>query len=150
MDNQFQIGVFMTVKRGRYTTRQQEAVFNYMSNNSGISITVDEIYDGLLQDGVKVGKTTVYRALERIQTDGQVILVPDIQGGPARYCYMADNDDGTCMVCLGCHKVYPLACHGLDDFKEHVEDEHGFMIEPQRTILFGWCDRCSCEEDTNA
>ena len=140
----------MTNKRGRYITRQQEAVYNYMKCNPGVSVTVDEIYDGLLKQGEKVGKTTVYRALERIQTDGCVVLVPDIQGGPARYCYMSDNEDGICMVCLGCHKVYPLACYGLDDFKEHVEGEHGFMIEPQRTILFGWCNRCSNKEDNNA
>lgn len=132
----------MSHKRGTYSTKQQEAVFSYMRKMKGESVTVDEIYDALVCEGNKVGKTTVYRALDRLAAKGSIVQVPDLCGGPVRYCYMATSEVDSCMVCLGCYKVYPLLCDGLKHFVEHVETDHGFKLEPQRTILFGWCDKC--------
>ena len=133
----------MATKRGRYTTRQQEAVATFFEGRIGESWTVDEVCRELAASDVVVGKTTVYRAMERLVADGIAVTVPDASGGPARYCVLGADDGGTCLVCLECHHVFPLSCDGLDHFVEHVESDHGFTVLPRRTILYGYCDCCS-------
>ena len=131
----------MPEKRGRYTTRQQESVLAHMRAHEGVSLTVDEIHSGLAAHGVSVGRTTVYRALERLSADGRLINVPATDGGPARYCLMEEGS-GTCLVCLGCYHVYPLDCEDLESFVRHVKEDHDFTVLPRRTVLYGYCPRC--------
>lgn len=133
----------MAGKRGPYATRQQGAVLDLMRAHVGESLTVDQIVSALADAGSGVGKTTVYRTLERLSATGVVVQVPDGQGGPARYCLVEGSDEGTCLACLGCHRVFPLDCEGLETFVEHVSEEHDFTVEPHRTVLYGYCHECS-------
>lgn len=133
----------MAGKRGPYSTRQQEAVLVFMRAHAGESLTVDEIHAALEARGEGVGRTTVYRSLERLFTEGSVVQVPDADGGPARYCLVDGPDGGTCLACLGCHRVFPLACGGLDAFVRHVSADHAFELEPRRTVLYGYCESCA-------
>lgn len=140
----------MAGKRGPYSTRQQEAVTTLMRSRAGESLTVDQIVSDLARSGSMVGKTTVYRSLERLASEGVVVQVPDGQGGPARYCLVEGSPEGTCLACLGCHRVFPLDCEGLETFVDHVSEEHGFTVEPHRTVLYGYCDACSKGRATDA
>jgi len=133
----------MADKRGRYSTRQQEAVLAFLRSHAGESLTVDEIHHDLLDGRESVGKTTVYRSLERLSSEGSVVQVPDAEGGPARYCLVDGPVGSTCLVCLACHRVFPLACEGLETFVHHVSVEHAFELEPRRTVLYGYCESCS-------
>lgn len=131
-----------STKRGRYSTRQQSFVLTFMKNHKGESLTVDEIHSSLIEQGFHVGKTTVYRAIERLAADGVCVQVPDITGGSSRYCCLDTSTPGTCLACLSCHRVYFLMCGGLDEFMHHVWDDHGFEVLPERTVVYGYCKHC--------
>ena len=60
-------------ERGRYRTRQQELIVSCLKKQKDIFCTVEEFMESLRKDGIHVGQTTIYRALERLCEDGVVV-----------------------------------------------------------------------------
>ncbi len=134
--------------RHRYSTKQQAAVLALMRKHVGEALTVDEARSALGHEGIQVGTTTIYRSLERLSSEGGVVQVPDPTGKSTRWCLVENADGGVCLACLRCHRVFPLACEGLERFVRHVSADHGFAVETQRTVLYGYCE--SCQEELSA
>jgi Fur family ferric uptake transcriptional regulator len=129
-------------QRGRYSTKQQAAVLSLMRKYSGESLTVDEVHDSLDHEGIHVGTTTIYRSLERLSSEGHVVQVPDPGSKSSRWCFVEAQDGGVCLACLSCHRVFTLACEGLEAFVRHVSADHSFEVETQHTVLYGYCADC--------
>ena len=93
---------------------------------------------------IRIGRTTVYRGLERLQKEGAVLKVPSVEGAPAQYRFIRDEERKNYgkLVCLECGHTIPLQCGCIDHFVGHVLDEHGFEIDQSRTIFYGYCDSC--------
>lgn len=107
----------------------------------GRFMTVDETTAMLGRAGTPVGRTTVYRALERFSEDGLVSKIPSSEGEPVRYGYV-DNAIDARLVCVDCHTVEPLVCEDLNAFVEHISVDHGFFLDRCRTVFYGVCGSC--------
>lgn len=46
------------------------------------------------------------------------------------------------MICLRCGRIVPLECSHLKEFSRHIRQEHGFLLEPEHLILYGYCSQC--------
>ena len=55
-----------------YNTKQQDAILSVLKGSKGKHMTADEIYLKLIHQGKPVGKTTVYRHLEKLTADGTI------------------------------------------------------------------------------
>lgn len=130
----------MAEQRRKYKTRQREAVYAYMAKSSDRYLSVDDVWAGMTAAGSTVGRSTVYRCLEEMTSDGTAWKAMS-PGGESRYRIAAEGVQGQ-LVCLGCGRAIPLDCHMVPDFSAHVLDRHGFAIEPARTVLYGWCGDC--------
>ena len=53
-------------ERVRYRTKQQELIRECLKKHSGRFLTAEQCMDCLKADGLHVGQTTVYRALDRL------------------------------------------------------------------------------------
>ena len=128
-------------ERGRYRTKQQEIILNCLKKQRSRFLTVDQFMDCLQEEGVQVGQTTVYRVLERLAEEGEVMKLPTEDGSKIRYCY-ADKEElnkpGK-LVCLRCGRFIPLECSKMADFLEHIYEEHGFEMDEKHTVLYGYC-----------
>lgn len=128
-------------ERGRYRTKQQEIILNCLKRQRSRFLTVDQFMDCLQEEGVQVGQTTIYRVLERLAEEGGVMKLPTEDGSKIRYCY-ADKEElnkpGK-LVCLRCGRFIPLECSKMADFLEHIYEEHGFEMDEQHTVLYGYC-----------
>ncbi|MBS1482498.1 MAG: transcriptional repressor, partial [Clostridium sp.] len=71
-------------ERGRYRTKQQITILDVLKQQKSWFLTVDQLMDLLRQEGVQVGQTTVYRALERLAEDGKVMKLPMEDGSKIR------------------------------------------------------------------
>lgn len=135
-------------ERGRYKTRQQDVILECLKQQESRFLTVDQFMECLREEGVSVGQTTVYRVLERLTDDGQVMKLPTEDGNKIRYCFAGEEDlskPGK-LVCLRCGRYIPLECSKMDDFLEHIHEEHGFELDRQHTVLYGYCERCKKKE----
>mgnify|MGYP000686480787 FL=1 len=46
------------------------------------------------------------------------------------------------MKCLKCGKLLHAECDFLNGLSEHIEKEHDFVIDGERTVLYGVCGDC--------
>lgn len=140
-------------QRGRYTTRQRQAVLACMDMRSDVFLSVDDVRDLLSGSGETVGRTTVYRTLETLVEEGVLSKVAPARGVAARYKRLPADPTATSsgqLCCLGCGRAMPLDCGMLDAFSTHVRKDHGFVIDRRRTVLYGYCQDCLAKDPSRA
>lgn len=136
-------------KRAEYSTEQRRLVMSHMNAHADRYQTIDEVFDGLHGCGARIGRTTVYRALEKLVDEGLVSKVAAARGASASYRRIdtaADKPQGQ-LLCLDCGRAFPLDCSMLQGFADHVREHHGFVIDQSRTVLCGICEDCRHAED---
>ena len=135
----------MSRARG-YQTRQKERILICLKENTHRHMTADMIVAGLRDQGEPVGQTTVYRHLERLTQDNQVMRFAGAEGAPACYQYIERPESHQShyhLVCSDCGRMIHLGCHQMDDLREHMLREHRFILDSCKTVLYGRCEDCS-------
>lgn len=132
----------MPNKRAGYNTEQRRLVLEAMGSCADRYQTVDEVFESLRANGHAIGRTTVYRALEKLAADGSVSKVSGTRGASAGYRLVGENDPSGQLFCLKCGRAFPLDCSMLESFADHVRAHHGFVIDQRRTVLCGICEMC--------
>ena len=132
--------------RPPYRTRQLEDLRRYLAAHAGRHLTVRDIRDGLASAGAPVGRTTVYRLLERLVGEGCVVR--HATGARAAACYEFTGPDACrgepfhC-YCESCGKLLHLHCPSWDRLKAHLSREHRFRLDSVRTVFYGLCANCT-------
>ncbi|MEG0901856.1 MAG: transcriptional repressor [Clostridia bacterium] len=119
--------------RGNYQTRQQEAVAELFAKRAEDCLTAEEAYTALLEQGMDVGQTTVYRAIARLCA-AYVLrrYTPHDSGEAARFSTIHAN----------CGALEHLHCDEVEAFAAHLTRHHGFTLDEGQTILYGCCEAC--------
>ena len=133
--------------RGSYQTRQRAAIDACMRAHKGEHMTVDGWMQALMNHGVTVGRSTVYRYLELMREKGKVKQFA-AGDGSACFAYVEDEISRGVqhVLCTGCGRVEHVDCGAMDMLMEHMAQNHGFAVDKSRTVLYGRCSRCSEEE----
>ena len=128
-----------------YKTKQREIVENCLKSNNERHLTVDEITDILRQKGADVGRTTVYRTLEKLIQEGRVRRYAAAKGDSACYQYLTDNacHEHFHLKCTGCGKLLHIKCEHMKELNEHILSEHKFRVDKLQTVLYGLCEDCA-------
>ncbi len=133
--------------KGTYNTKQSAEILKFMQDNSGKHLTAQDIEEYFRTQGINIGAATIYRRLDRLTNDGLVnkYLIDD--KSPACYEYIGVDNccRGTCyhMKCEDCGKLFHLSCDEINGFFAHVREEHGFVLDPKRTVFYGICEKCA-------
>lgn len=128
-----------------YNTRQRSQVLNCLVNNKTKHMTVDEIAEWLKENNIVVGKTTVYRTLEKLVSEGKARKYISEEGRSA--CFQYVDKDWHCeqhfhLKCVGCGKLIHLQCEHLAQLEKHVFEHHSFEVDNTKTVLYGVCKEC--------
>lgn len=128
-----------------YKTKQSELIEEYLKANADRHLTVDDICAGLKNE---VGRTTVYRNLERLCLSGTVRKYILTDGGSACYQYADCGAQSRHfhLKCLKCGRLFHLECEHLKEIDGHIRAEHGFAVDPTRTVFYGLCEKCLSEQ----
>ena len=125
----------------RYTTRQGQALLCFLKEHTGEHFTLKELCRRLEEETLAVGKSTVWRYLEKFCEQGLVHRsLPD--GKTACYSYGCCSAPHYHLHCTQCHKIIHLDCPRFDTLKEHFLSEHGFAMDAFRTTVHGTCKDC--------
>lgn len=128
-----------------YNTKQGGLILSLLQKKTGRHFTADEIISELAKDGQPVGKATVYRHLDKLIRQGAVRKYFAEEGQSA--CFEFIDKNGNCeshyhLKCSGCGRLIHVECGYLDELAQHVLEHHGFVISPEKTVLYGLCDKC--------
>ncbi|MGN1412116.1 MAG: Fur family transcriptional regulator [Oscillospiraceae bacterium] len=129
-----------------YKTKQREIILKYLKENSNDHINADELAEHLKNSGNPVGKSTIYRYLDRLCCENMVrkFISPDGKSS----CFQIIKDE--ChyhyhFKCIKCGELLHIKCSSLDNVSTHIQNEHGFKIDLSQTIIYGYCKKCSQE-----
>jgi len=130
-----------------YTTRQSQAVLRVLERQGERPADARSLADDLRAEGMTVGLATVYRQLDRLAEAGLVHRVSTEAGALYQYCpRQAAGEVCFLLRCQNCGRMEHLDCPRLRDLYQHIAAEHGFQVDPRRTILTGLCSRCAEQE----
>lgn len=137
------------MQKSEYKTKQRSRILDCLSANTGIHMTADDITEYLKNSSEPVGKTTVYRALDKLVTEGKVRKYINSNGESACYQYIADIDE--CnehfhLKCTACGKLFHVECEYLNELGSHIFEHHRFTVDNTKTVLYGLCEECSSKK----
>lgn len=129
-----------------YRTRQKDRILECLIKNKDRHVTADEILLELNGQKTQVGKTTVYRFLDKLVSRGDVRRYFIEEGKSA--CYQYIERDNSCvqhyhLKCTGCGQLFHLQCEYLKKVDSHIRDHHDFNVDHSKTVLYGRCGSCS-------
>lgn len=131
-----------------YNTKQQEIILSCLKQSHGEHMTADDIYLCLKENGNPVGKTTVYRHLEKLTEQG--VIRRFTIGDSSSACYQYAGDSKCCdhyhLKCSSCGKLIHIECEFLDELAKHIYDDHKFILDGSKTVLYGLCEDCAGKE----
>ncbi len=136
------------MKRSPYQTKQREYILRCLAQNEGEPMTAEAIA-ALLKD--RVGKTTVYRNLERLTQERLLVRfdLNDGKGAYYQYCERGEEENHCHLLCTHCGKICELDCEHFSKLGLHIMNEHRFRLDRQQTVLLGTCEKCDlCNHST--
>ena len=129
-----------------YMTSQKKQILDFLMQNRSRHFTVEEILDALSTGDKKPGKSTVYRQISALLSDGVIRRFEAADQSSFVYQYAAgiDCDHHFHLKCSRCGTLMHMECPQLDDVRSHIRREHGFLIGGN-AVIYGICARCTAE-----
>ncbi len=134
-------------QRSRYKTKQREEILGYLVSVQGRHITAADVCEYFRSNGSAVGQSTVYRQLESLVDEGLVNKYIIDANTPACFEYVSADSHVEGEICFHCKcekcgKLIHMHCEELEGIGDHLYEEHGFKLDPRRTVFYGLCEEC--------
>ncbi|MGI6579424.1 MAG: Fur family transcriptional regulator [Saccharofermentanales bacterium] len=132
---------------GGYKTQQKTELMSYLESMKGKHVTVNQIIEYFSEIGVQIGVTTIYRQLNKLVDSGHVkkYFIDEISGSCFEFVdHNCENpvQDHFHLKCENCDQLIHFQCKEVTELQKHVKAEHGFIIDPVRTVFYGICEKC--------
>ncbi len=132
-----------------YKTKQREAILKYLLEHKDTHVTVNQISDYMTENGTPVGITTIYRHLDKLLEQESVRKYE--MGSNNCACFQYAGSNTQChehfhLKCEKCGCLIHLECGHLNQIYQHIYQDHGFQINPFRTVFYGLCSECAKAE----
>lgn len=123
-----------------YLTQHHRAILAFVSAQEGC-FTAAELSEALRAAGERMGLSTIYRQLERLEKSGVLQRIATEDGACWQRC--GENErDCFLLKCEHCGRITQVDCLQLAPLYDHLSGSHHFAINPARTMLYGICGVC--------
>ncbi len=134
-------------ERSKYKTKQSEIMLEYFKKMAGKHVTAADVCEYFKEQGAPIGQATVYRRLESLVDEGVLSKYTIDPSSPACFEYMGEDshvDGDVCfhLKCEKCGKLIHMHCEEMEEMQTHMKSEHGFKMDPIRTVFYGLCKEC--------
>ncbi len=134
------------MKQTTYNTKQKSAIIEQIKEIGDNHFTIDSLCETLIKNGETVGRTTIYRLLEKLSDEG--VLRKFIMPQGESTCYQYVGQQNHCnehfhLKCEKCGKLIHIECDEMNQLAGHIEKHHGFLLNPLKTVIYGICEECS-------
>jgi Fur family ferric uptake transcriptional regulator len=132
-------------RQASYKTKQREGILSYIASLDDAHITAAQIVNHFASIAVPIGRTTVYRHLDKLTETGQIRRY--VTDGLSGACYQYIEDSNGCpmhlhLKCEHCNQLQHLECETLDTIQKHIHKKHSFRVNALKTVLYGACENC--------
>ena len=127
-------------------------IIDFLKSNKDRHFTAFEIADSVCGDNGS-GKSTVYRHITKLLESGEIRRFESRGNNSFVYQYSSENekcDEHYHLKCVCCGRLIHMECKRLDDVRNHINEEHNFIIGCDRAVLYGKCSECAAKEQVKA
>lgn len=131
--------------KNTYKTRAREYIIAYLKDNSDKRFTAREIFNYIKESCDEVNRTTIYRNLDRLCEQGELLRFKEPNQDAWYYQYSKEHkhcDKHIHAQCSECGKIFHLENPFVDEFEEKLHSVYGLDINASKTIIIGKCDKC--------
>jgi Fur family transcriptional regulator, peroxide stress response regulator len=122
----------------RRDTKQREAILKMLTSTRSHP-TADQIYDEVRKDIPNISKGTVYRNLQVLQEDGEIVAL-NINGTQSRY--EVKQESHYHFRCEKCGRVFDLDEPVDKNIDERISRKTGLAVSYHQTEFRGLCIDC--------
>lgn len=130
----------------KYKTKQQELLLSCFKAMQGRHFTAEDVSAYFQKKNISIGIATIYRQIEKFVAMGVVQKYFLGEQNAACFQYMGEECHKEVshfhLKCEKCGTLIHLECHDLEQLSSHLMAEHGFALDPFRTVFYGLCQNC--------
>lgn len=131
--------------KAEYKTKPRNAIIEYLKKHADTRFTARDILNAINSDGEELDRSTIYRNLERLCKDGQLVKYKESDINAT--CYQYSEEHCSCHEhmharCEKCGKVFHLDNKILGDTAKKIQSEYGLDIDYGKTVIVGICNKC--------
>lgn len=136
----------MTERSSTYKTKQRDLILEELKKHGDRHFTVEDVITLLRDSGSDVGKSTVYRYLEKLAGEG--IVKKYTVDGERSICYQYLHSHKSCsnhyhLKCEKCGKLIHMECETVDRLSRHIFEHHNFHLNAAKCVFYGLCENCT-------
>lgn len=133
------------VMKGTYNTRSRKIILAYARSIASRCFSASDMCRYFEAEQVDINQATVYRNLERMVQEGQLLKYRSADQSMSTYQYIEGREE--ChhhlhLRCRDCGKITHLDCGFMQEVEEHLLQEHGFSILCDGSVIMGLCREC--------
>lgn len=131
-------------KGKKYKTKQQEIILNCFREHNEDYVTIQQLSGYLNQNCKNVGLTTIYRTIEKLESEKKIasVMIDGVNGTCYRYLPQQSDCVLFYLKCQICGRIVNIQCSELEHLYHHVTEEHHVLINPGKTMFYGKCEQC--------
>ena len=122
-----------------YNTKQKDIILEEISKLEN-GFTIKELYNKLNK---KVGLTTIYRIINKLEEDGCVTKISNDNEAVYNYTGKCKVGHHFYLKCLKCGTLYHVDCEYADRLSKHILEDHNFITSNEHIIINGECTKCN-------
>ena len=132
-----------------YKTKVRTLIINYLKSNSDRRFTAREIYDSIKDQAGSLNQTTIYRNMDRLCEEGELVRYKEPNRNAWYYQYSDEHKHCNRHMhaqCSTCGKIFHLEKPFVDEFTDRIRTMYGLDVSPSDTIIIGQCEDCGQAE----
>ena len=135
--------------KGEYNTKPRNLIIDYLKKNPDKRFTARDILNAVNAGGEDLDRSTVYRNIERLCTEGRLVKYKETDIKAT--CYQYSEEHGSChehthAQCSGCGKIFHMDNDVLKSAAKKMRSEYGIDIDYGKTVIIGVCNECKEQE----
>ncbi len=122
-----------------YNTKQKDKILDIIKNKT----KEFSVYDIYLDLNKEVGETTIYRYINKLVEANKLEKIVRDNTSYYQYLSSCDNNNHFYLKCERCGKLIHIDCDCINEFYSHISDRHNFILNKNRIIIYGICNKCN-------
>ena len=131
-----------------YRTKPRTMILDFLKTKHDGTVSATDILAHFTEQSVSINPATVYRYLNKLTAEGQVLKYTEDATQKSVYQYVGAGHsckDHIHVQCVRCGKLLHLECDFMHRINDHLRQDHGFILQCDGSILYGVCEQCAKE-----
>jgi len=127
-------------------TRDRRTILEVLGKVS-IPLTAENVLSRVNSALPGIALSTVYRTLDELVSRG-IVQRTLLSNDGRSFFELTGNTHRHYMVCLGCHRMFPISTCPVEDFANRAAEDLGFEVTDHSLVLYGYCRHCRSERQS--